>query len=92
MTSIPATEAKNRFGELLETVHREPVEISKKGRAVAVILSVRDFETMRVSALAGAHKGFSGIQAWVSGHKHIRTGKPLNEEDYHSHLIERHGK
>ena len=35
MTTIPATEAKNRFGELLEAIQRAPVEIAKKGRAVA---------------------------------------------------------
>ena len=44
MITIPATDAKNRFGELLEAVHREPVEISKKGRVVAVMLSARDYQ------------------------------------------------
>lgn len=39
MDTFTATDAKNRFGELLEAVHREPIEIDKKGRPVAVMLS-----------------------------------------------------
>lgn len=34
-TRFATTEAKNRFGELLEAAHREPVGICKKGRTVA---------------------------------------------------------
>ena len=41
---ITATEAKNRFGELLETVKTEPVFIRKNGRDVAVLISKEEFE------------------------------------------------
>lgn len=47
MTTISATEAKNRFGELLEAIHRSPVQIAKKGRAVAVVISVGEYRDMR---------------------------------------------
>lgn len=43
--SIPAAEAKTNFGALLEKVQREPVTISKKGRPVAVLMSMDEFET-----------------------------------------------
>jgi len=42
---IPAAEAKTNFGALLEKVQREPLTISKKGRLVAVLMSMDEFET-----------------------------------------------
>ena len=41
---IPASEAKTNFGALLEKVQREPLAISKKGRLVAVLMSMDEFE------------------------------------------------
>ena len=41
---IPAAEAKANFGALLEKVQREPIAISKKGRPVAVLMSMEEFE------------------------------------------------
>ena len=41
---IPAAEAKTNFGALLEKVQREPLAISKKGRLVAVLMSMDEFE------------------------------------------------
>ena len=42
VTIIPAKEAKNRFGELLDSVQRQPVIITKKGRPVARMLAFVD--------------------------------------------------
>ena len=42
--SIPAAEAKTNFGALLDKVQREPLTISKKGRPVAVLMSIEEFE------------------------------------------------
>jgi prevent-host-death family protein len=44
--SITATEAKNRFGELLDMARREPVQIQKNGRAVAVMLSPEEYRRL----------------------------------------------
>jgi prevent-host-death family protein len=44
MKEISSTEAKTHFGALLDMAQREPVMIHKKGRAVAVMLSMHDFE------------------------------------------------
>jgi len=41
---VPAAEAKTNFGALLEKVQREPIAISKKGRPVAVLMSMEEFE------------------------------------------------
>ena len=39
---VAAKEAKNRFGELLDTVQRQPVIITKKGRPVARMIAFVD--------------------------------------------------
>ena len=43
--AIPAAVAKTTFGALLEKAQREPLAISKKGRLVAVLMSMDEFET-----------------------------------------------
>ena len=53
-TTLMRTEgAKDGFGALLDAAQREPVTITKKGRAVAVVLS-RD-DDQRLEALEDAH-------------------------------------
>ena len=44
MDTVPAADAKTNFGALLDKVQREPVTISKNGRAVAVVMSATAFE------------------------------------------------
>lgn len=46
MRTITAIDAKNRFGQLLETAQREPVTVTKQGRPAAVMLSVEDYQRM----------------------------------------------
>ena len=42
MTLFTASDARRRFGRLMETVRREPVTITKNGRAAAMVLSSSD--------------------------------------------------
>lgn len=54
MESLSANAAKTHFGELLLKVQREPVQINKNGKAVAVVLPVDDYaslETLKMNAL-----------------------------------------
>ena len=44
MQGIPAAKAKTNFGALLERAQREPLMISKKGRPIAVLMSMDEFE------------------------------------------------
>lgn len=44
MKVMQATDAKNRFGELLEEAISEPVLIQKNGRDVAVVMSKAQFD------------------------------------------------
>ena len=44
MSEISATDAKNKFGQLLEMAQAEPVRIQKNGRDVAVVMSKAEFD------------------------------------------------
>ena len=46
MKTFAAKEAKNGFGRLLDTAQREPVTIEKKGRPVAVVLSLDEYQRL----------------------------------------------
>lgn len=46
MSTFGAREAKNEFGRLLDTAQRETVVIEKKGRPVAVLMSVDEFKRL----------------------------------------------
>ncbi len=52
MKTIAAKDAKNGFGRMLDAVQREPVTIEKHGRAVAVVLSLEEYQ--RLEALDDA--------------------------------------
>lgn len=43
---MPAAQAKTHFGALLDTAQREPVTISKKGRPVAVLISMQEYQAL----------------------------------------------
>lgn len=44
--SIPATDAKNRFGEVLKAAEAGPVFIEKRGRYRAVVLALDDYQSL----------------------------------------------
>ena len=53
MKEITARDAKNRFGYLLDVVQSAPVRVTKKGRAVGVMMSVQHYERLRDAAWEG---------------------------------------
>lgn len=67
MRKVAAVEAKNRFGELLDTAQREPVTIEKHGRPVAVIVSAEEYMELQSCKLANLRaeirKGLDDIEA-----------------------------
>jgi len=48
---MAAKEAKTHFGELMDTVQREPVSIKKYGRPVAVIMSAEEYKQFKLERL-----------------------------------------
>ncbi|MFQ8434090.1 type II toxin-antitoxin system Phd/YefM family antitoxin [Amaricoccus sp. W119] len=50
MKEIAARDAKNRFGQLLDSAQGAPVRVTKKGRAVGVVMSIQQYERLRGAA------------------------------------------
>lgn len=67
MRTVSSADAKNRFGELLDTAQREPVTIEKHGRPVAVIVSAEEYqgiEAMKLNELrAKVQRGMVDVAA-----------------------------
>ena len=51
MKTMPAGEAKNKFGVLMDTVQRETVAISKQGRTAAIVVPVHEYEEYKALKL-----------------------------------------
>lgn len=47
MKRVPATEAKNRLGAILDDAQREPVVIRRQDRDIAVVISMAEYERLR---------------------------------------------
>lgn len=47
MITLTSVEAQNRFGQLLDTVQREPVTITRHGRTAAFIVSPQDMQDLQ---------------------------------------------
>lgn len=47
MREIAARDAKNRFGQLLEAAQRGPVQVTKNGRGITVVMSVEQYDRLR---------------------------------------------
>jgi prevent-host-death family protein len=47
MTTVSATQAKQRFAALLDAAQREPVRIQRHERDVAVLVSAEEYEEIR---------------------------------------------
>lgn len=75
MNYISATDAKNRFGELLEQSRKGPVHVQKNGRDVAVVISPEEFE--RLLAGASAPKVRPALEALLQ--KSIERRRSLYE-------------
>jgi antitoxin Phd len=50
MKILTATDAKNRFGELIDMAQAEPVRVQRQGRDVAVVLSPDEFRRLTDAA------------------------------------------
>lgn len=54
MEALSSNEAKTHFGDLLLKVQREPVQINRNGKPVAIVISMDDylnFETLKMQQL-----------------------------------------
>ena len=67
MITFTSVEAQNRFGQLLDTVQREPVTITRHGRTVALMMRPEDLQahTQNAASVRAAAK-LAGLQAIVA--------------------------
>jgi antitoxin Phd len=63
MITKTSAEAQNQFGQLLDTVQREPVAITRHGRTAAFMISPRDMEEL-VSARTRRSAALRDLEAW----------------------------
>lgn len=63
MITVSSMEAQNRFGQLLDTVQREPVTITRHGRAAAFIISPRDMQDLQ-DARRKRSAAVDAFEAW----------------------------
>jgi prevent-host-death family protein len=63
MITKTSAEAQNQFGQLLDTVQREPVAITRHGRPAAFIISPRDMEPI-IRERERRRKAVEEFKAW----------------------------
>ena len=83
MKSLSANEAKTHFGDLLLMVQREPVQVKKNGKAVAVMVSVDDYmvlEELKLQQLASRIK---------QAKKDIDTNNFIEGDEFFDDLLNR---
>ena len=61
MKTIPATEAKNRFGKVLRELTQtgEPILINKDGKPIAVIVEVEAYERLQKKPILSKDKSLA---------------------------------
>ena len=83
MKSVPATEAKNRLGAILDQAQREPIVIRRQDRDIAVVLSMADYERLRTGNIQAFLdlRNEVAAQAAASGLTEKRLAKLLTARD-----------
>jgi len=80
MITITSVEAQSRFGELIDRSQREPVEITRRGRTVAYVVSELDMQE-----LAGLRKRREEAARWYSQYRQRviapKDAAPLTDAD-----------
>ena len=55
MNKMTASDAKNKFGQLIEMARSAPVRVQKQGRDVAIVLSPEEFQRLTAAAKPGVN-------------------------------------
>ena len=80
MITVTSVEAQSRFGELIDRSQREPVEITRRGRTVAYVVSELDMQE-----LADLRKRREEATRWYSQYRQHVTVRsdavPLSDAD-----------
>jgi prevent-host-death family protein len=83
MITVTSVEAQNRFGQLLDTVQREPVTITRHGRTAAFMVSPQDMQDLqdarrkRVTAVDAFEAYFAKADAALTPAAHNLTDEDV---------------
>ena len=86
MLTVSSIDAQNRFEQLLDTVQREPVTITRHGRTAAFIVSpqdmadLQDVKARRTQAVQRFEEFFAKAEATKSSDMHA-AAKQLTDAD-----------
>ena len=84
MKTISARDAKTRFGELLDTMQREPVLVTKNNRPVGIMLSIKDASDTLIPELFMEKE--DGYEEWFAANvgkslDAVKSGATLTEHE-----------
>ncbi len=82
MITVTSVEAQNRFGQLLDTILREPVSITRHGRAAAFIVSPQDMAEL-LDARRRRGKALVAFEDWsaTAAKRATPAAAQLTDED-----------
>jgi prevent-host-death family protein len=83
MKEIAARDAKNQFGQLLESAQRGPVRVLRRGRPAGVLLSEEQYQRLRGLA-------WDRLQATISSMRTQAADQGLTEEKLAEILADEH--
>ena len=69
METLTSNQAKTQFGDLLLKVQRNPVEISRNGKPVAVMLSIEDYNVLEALKLQQLQQKIQRAEADIAAGK-----------------------
>lgn len=81
--TLTATEAKNRFGQVLEQAQKRPVFIEKAGRRHSVVMSVELYDRLVAAKVPAPAEGTEEGRQFYEKYK--------DWVDMQNELVERHG-
>ena len=83
MITKTSAEAQNQFGQLLDTVQREPVAITRHGRPAAFVISPREMgrDSGSPRKMAQENRGRLGRVAGNSEKEHDAGSCTMTDED-----------
>lgn len=82
MKTYSATEAKNKFGQLLDDAQRGPVRIEKHGRASSYIVSEADYQAIETQKMRELKEILDDSQ------RDIDAGRTVPMEKVHAEVRE----
>lgn len=81
MQSVSANEAKTHFGDLLLKAQHSPIEISRNGKAVVVILSINEYEHFEELKMQNLRNRVQQAK------EELAAGRLMDGEDFFDELL-----